>query len=177
MKEYKRIIIDKKDQVATITLKSVTKWLDEPGADVHDVHWELASAFSHLREDNSIRVIVLTGSEGRFMVPRPKELYQSERMKAILTEPSGAWLTFNGIIRCHQAMAEIEKPIVAKVNGDAIGFGQSLVFASDIIVAKEDARFIDHHMGGTFYSKYSGEIKQGGHEYSSVPGDGGLALS
>ena len=73
-------------------------------------------------------------------------------------------------------MAEMEKPIVARVNGDAIGFGQSLVFACDIIVARKDANFLDHHMAGSFRAEYGGEMKDGGHAFSSVPGDGGMAL-
>ena len=58
-------------------------------------------------------------------------------------------------------MAEIEKPIVARVNGDAIGFGQSLMFASDIIVAREDVRIADMHMG-------MGEVEPFGPPYGIV---------
>ena len=52
-----------------------------------------------------------------------------------------------GIVRCYMTMAEIEKPIVARVNGDAIGLGQSLMFGCDIIVAREDAKISDVHLG------------------------------
>ena len=79
-------------------------------------------------------------------------------------------------MRCHQTMAEIEKPIVAKVSGDAAGFGSSLMFNSDIIVAREDVRIMDHHMSGVFTANYSGVMKEGGHEFSSIPGDGGVSL-
>jgi len=85
-------------------------------------------------------------------------------------DPARTWHNMTGVIRTHQAMAEIEKPIVAKVNGDAIGFGQSLVFGSDLIVAVEDALIADHHLG-------MGEIGDeiGGHLFGTVPGDGGMA--
>ncbi len=164
MQDYKTIVITKKDQVATITM---------PG---RKPHWELGSAFSELREDNSVRVIVITGSEGKFHVPPTKKAYLDVGDRSNFNDPAEGWKTFTGIIRCHQTMAEIEKPIVAKVNGDAIGFGQSLAFNSDIIVAREDAQFMDHHMGGIFTAGYGGAKEQGGHEFSSVPGDGGAAL-
>ena len=66
-------------------------------------------------------------------------------------------------------MTEIEKPIVGKINGDAVGFGQSLAFGCDIIVAAQNARFVDHHMG-------MDEVEGFEREFSIVPGDGGLGL-
>jgi enoyl-CoA hydratase len=174
MREYKAIEIVKKDLVATITI--LTRRKAGTVREKPQIHPELGSAFNELREDNSIRVIVLTGSDGRFHLAPLKESYINNESSARFNEPANMWNTHLGIMRCHQAMAEIEKPIVAKVNGDAIGFGQSLAFASDIIIAREDARFMDHHMSGVFKANYSGEIKEGGHDFSSVPGDGGAAL-
>ena len=71
----------------------------------------------------------------------------------------------------------MEKPIVARVNGDAIGFGASIAFASDLIVASEHARFMDHHMAGLFTTSYNGRPRPGGHaHFSVVPGDGGALM-
>ncbi len=172
MHTYQTIDLSIEEQVATVTLlpRPVGR---ESGVNGHE---ELAHVFTRLREDNRVRVVVLTGTGGVFKVPPPRSYYETEKAAAHLSEPAGAWRVFSAIIRCHQTMAEMEKPIVCKVNGDAIGFGQSLVFASDLIVAREDARFMDHHMGGTFVSAYPDGPLEGGHEFSSVPGDGGLAL-
>jgi enoyl-CoA hydratase/carnithine racemase len=79
------------------------------------------------------------------------------------------WLNFGGIRRFHEEAAASEKILIAKVNGDAIGFGQSIVFAADIIVAQEDALIADFHLG-------MGEIGEYGPEFGVVPGDGGCAL-
>lgn len=51
-----------------------------------------------------------------------------------------------GTLRVHQLMAEIEKPIVCRLNGPAIGWGAGVVFGSDIIVARDDAVVGDMHM-------------------------------
>lgn len=174
MREYKAIEITKKDQVATLTI--LVSHQSGVARARPRIHSDLGAAFTELREDNSVRVIVLTGSEGRFHLAPPRDSYGDDSSSAHFNDPANMWNTFMGIMRCHQAMTEIEKPIVAKVNGDAIGFGHSLVFASDIIVAKEDAQFMDHHMSGVFTANYSGVMKEGGHHFSSVPGDGGAAL-
>lgn len=164
MEDFQTITIAKSEQVATITVLPKDESLAKLGA---NRHWDLASAFSALREDDSVRVIVVTGSEGKFGVPPQTPLSTRGNL---LTHPPGAWRTFTtGIIRCLQAMIEIEKPIVAKVNGDAISFGQSVAFASDIIVAVEDARFIDHHMA-------LDEVEGYEMEFGLVPGDGGILM-
>jgi enoyl-CoA hydratase/carnithine racemase len=72
--------------------------------------------------------------------------------------------------RTYQSIIEIEKPVIAKVNGNAIGFGSSLAFACDLIVANEDAIFCDHHLA-------MGKSVQGGRtDFGTVPGDGGTVF-
>ena len=61
MHEYRTIRVSSSAQVATITV--IPEEERAPGGKV-DHHWEVATAFSDLRADNSIRVIVLTGSGG-----------------------------------------------------------------------------------------------------------------
>jgi enoyl-CoA hydratase/carnithine racemase len=72
--------------------------------------------------------------------------------------------------RTFQTIIEMEKPVIAKVNGNAIGFGSSLAFACDLIVASEDAVFCDHHLA-------MGQSLQGGRtDFGTVPGDGGTCF-
>lgn len=167
--EYKRLKLEKKDQVATITLISVSAETAKPsGYKPGNLHWELGEAFNELRLDNDIRVIVMTGSGGKFQVaPQTKTYYGGDEARKQHNDPKELWLSFTGVVRTHFTMAEIEKPIIAKVNGHAIGFGSSLVFASDLIVARDDAKIVDMHLG-------MGEVTEGGPEYGIVPGDGGV---
>ncbi|MHB2168763.1 enoyl-CoA hydratase/isomerase family protein [Alsobacter sp. R-9] len=165
MKEFKACEVTIDGAVATVTILA-------PGRltrGTADLHWELGEAFSMLRGNTDVRIVILTGQDGQFYKPREKEFYESEAARAYLMNPKGAWQTFTGLIRTHQAMAELEKPIIAKVNGPAIGFGSSLVFACDLIVAVEDAPVVDMHLG-------MGEVPEGGPAYGIVPGDGGASL-
>ncbi len=135
-------------------------------------HLELAGVLEALRADDGIRVVVLTGSGEHFAFPATPEQYESRTAVDVV----GTWQSIGSLVRCHQVMAEMEKPVIAKVNGHAVGFGQSIVFASDLIIAREDAIFMDHHMGGILNFTEGGQPKAAGHSFSSVPGDGGAAL-
>jgi len=172
--EFQRITVEKDGEVAIVTMldhweeKGESRDLHHPTEKIHMTK-EVADAIENLRRDSSIRVIVLTGSGQTFKVP-PADYSKPEGGKYSKNDPRYLWEgMINGIIRGHQAMAECEKPIVARVNGDAIGLGQSLMFASDIIIAEENAKIVDHHLS-------MGEIDGMRMEYGIVPGDGGSAL-
>lgn len=173
MRSYRSFELTQSGQVVTIRMLSLKAQfaLDPPA----DVHVEIPSVLEELRIDNSVRVIVLTGSgEAEFLVTPPVEYYKTARAKARLGDPYGMWNVSNGVTRCFQVMTEIEKPIVAKVNGDAIGFGQSLMLGCDLIVAREDALISDVHLGmGEVVSSDGTHV---GLPFGVVPGDGAGAL-
>lgn len=160
--EYQGIGIERKNQVATITLGRVGKANIGTG----NRHWDLGEVFNNLRGDNTVRVIVLTWEEGGGL-PHPG--VPSNEIVDGGADPKRAWETFTGLVRCHEAMISIEKPIVARVNGDTVGFNSSITFASDIIVAREDAILADHHLAPV--QAPSGLVDS----RSVVPGDGGAA--
>jgi len=170
MREFKTLTVARTGQVATVALKQ------PPYVQGANIHWEIGSLFSEMREDDSVRVIILTGTDDVFTTPSPKTTYDDPEWPNRALDPKKIWHTFTGMIRSHQAMAEIEKPIIARVNGDAIGLGSSLCFACDLIVAREDAVIMDSHMGATFDGIYGTTRKIGGHDWSNVPGDGGSSL-
>lgn len=163
--EYESCTLTIEGQVATIAIVPPMMLVGKAA----DLHWDLGEIFSHLRGDTSVRVIVLTGSQGLFYAPPPVEFYDNAEARRYVSDPEKAWKTFTGVLRTHQGMAEIEKPILAKVNGNTLGFGTSLVFACDLIVADEQAMFCDIHLG-------MGEVAEGGPGFGIVPGDGGASV-
>lgn len=158
MATYNTIKVTKDGQVATITLQAANRTART------GPHVEIGAAISELRFDNDVRVIIITGDKNGFFLP-PKD-----SPKASGHTPGLDWDLTQGMQRTYQSMLEIEKPIIAKVNGNAIGFGSSIVFACDLIIADEKAVLCDHHLG-------MGKTLQGGRgDFGSVPGDGGTVF-
>lgn len=173
MRDYGAFEIELSGAVATIKLlpAKITYALSPPA----DAHLQVASVIEELRIDDDIRVIVLTGAyDGEFLVPPVVDYFASPDAERRLADPYGAWRFGQGIVRCFNAMTECEKPIIAKVNGDAIGFGQSLMFGTDLILAREDAIISDVHMGQGEVQTSSG--RNVGPAFGTAPGDGAGGL-
>ena len=124
-------------------------------------HKEIGQALHLLRQDDAVRVVVLTGTEDTFFVPPSRSPGGGKGHTA-----QGDWQLSLGLAQTLQAIIECEKPVIARVNGDAVGFGSSLVFACDFVVCVEDALIADHHLG-------MGDIPYGRSDAGVVPGDGG----
>ena len=168
--EFANLEVHVSNEVATIRLFNPKQRIARGASHTTgDAHFELGQALSRLREDDGVRVVIITGSqdgEPLAMAGRPSdvELYKRSGMaekRELLTDP--LWKAFQGIRLTHQTIIEMEKPVIARVNGDAVGFAQSVMFACDLIVAWEDARIVDHHMG----------MAKTGLPFGVVPGDGG----
>lgn len=158
MPAYNTISVARSGQIATVTMQSKDrKALTGP-------HVEVGMAMAELRHDNAVRVVILTGSDDAFFLP-PKG-----SPKASGHTPGHDWDLTQGMHRTYQTIIEMEKPVIARVNGNAIGFGSSLAFACDLIVAVETAVFCDHHLA-------MGQSLQGGRsDFGTVPGDGGTVF-
>ena len=168
---YGSLSVEVAAQVATIKLLKPSE--ASKSTPPSDLHWDLQVLLNRIREDHSIRVIVITGADaGEFWVPG---VGAAERHDAMSVDPKRTWVRMLGMTRLHMTMAEIEKPIIAKVNGDAIGFGQSIMFSCDLIAADETAVVNDVHLG-------QGQVVTGGNsgaagiEMGVVPGNGAGAL-
>ena len=155
--KYKSAKVEIKGEVATVTISNVDK-APQRGERAEQEHWELGELFAEMRGDSRFRVVVITGPGNGIFHAGAK---RPPSGKLDPPDQEDEWYDFQGLRRFHQEMAESEKIFVAKVNGDAMSMGSSLVFAADIIVAREDAKIADTHLNGP-----------GG----VVPGDGGCAL-
>lgn len=97
--------------------------------------------------DVTVRAVVLTGAGDSFStgadlsVPRPPP----ERPEGAPDRVVGdvARMMRDGAQRLMAAVLDCEKPVVAAVNGTAAGIGAHLVWAADLVVAAEGARFIE----------------------------------
>ncbi len=130
---YEYLIVEKRSSgVAVITMNrpeilNAINW---------DMHEELERVFVELDSDKSVRAIVLTGAGRGFCSGGD----QKSLDKGQLPSPtrSGRHLIRN--------MLEVEVPIVAAVNGAAVGLGATLALFCDVIFASPTARFADTHV-------------------------------
>lgn len=165
MSEFKTIEISRKNGCATIEFTS-PKLVHKDGEALRPGrHRELGIALDQLRFDNDIRVIVITGKGDVFCMTGDNHPHFHDHT------PDRTWDGMQALQHVFQQVIEIEKPIIAKVNGGVKGFGSSLVFACDFIVARQDAVFCDHHLG-----MGDGDPPVGRPGAGLVPGDGGMVF-
>lgn len=135
---YETVALARAGAAARIMLNrpdSLNAWDAQLSADV----W---SAFEQVRDDEDVRAVVITGAGRAFS------------SGADLKSMSGReWLADDGLPDLQRSLREryhpiltglrrLEKPVVAAVNGPAVGVGMSLALTADLVVAKPSAYFL-----------------------------------
>lgn len=92
----------------------------------------LAQVFAVLESNDEVRCVVLTGSDKVFAA--------GADIKA-MADASPAEMMNNGADAAWRVLRNFSKPVVAAVNGWALGGGCELAMHADIIIAGEGARF------------------------------------
>ena len=91
----------------------------------------LAAAFQELHDDSSVRAVVLTGDTQAFAAGADlKEFIDADPIEMLKRRSERYWT----------AVAETPQPVIAAINGYALGGGLELAMCCDIIVAGEGAQ-------------------------------------
>lgn len=132
---YSFLKIEKRDNgIALITLNrpEVLNACDTQG------HYEMGQIWLDIDADDDVKVAVITG-EGKAFCSG------GDLRKADINDPSH----IQKVIKCDMAivhnMVNMEKPVVAAINGVAVGAGLSVAMLSDISIISEKAKLIDGH--------------------------------
>jgi enoyl-CoA hydratase/carnithine racemase len=92
----------------------------------------LAETFMRLDQDDSVRAIILGGSERAFCAGADlKEYVDAAPMEIVSRDMDRLW----------GAIAQCRKPVIAAVRGHALGGGCELAMHADLIIAGASARF------------------------------------
>jgi enoyl-CoA hydratase len=130
MTEYKNIIAEKKDKILTVTINRPRAL----NALNKETLGELQQLFSFYWSDDSIMVVILTGSGDKAFVAGADipELADLDVRSATELSAVGHYLM--------KTIQNFPKPVIAAVNGFALGGGCELAMACDIRLASEKAR-------------------------------------
>jgi len=137
------------DSILTITLNRPEKYnsFTEPMAE------QLQEALNDAAQNDKVRCVLLTGSGKAFCAGQdlPEVVDKGEDYELEVTVRG----SYNPIIK---AIRKLEKPVVCAVNGTAAGAGANIAFACDIVLASDQAVFVQSFSkiglipdsGGTF---------------------------
>ena len=118
------------EYVATVTIDRP----DARNALNGQIRDELKRVFAAVADDDSVRVVVLTGAD---------------EAKAFVAGADVKELRERGVVeqreaserpRVYEAVADCPKPVIARVNGHALGGGCELAQACDVRIARADAK-------------------------------------
>jgi enoyl-CoA hydratase len=137
---YECLKIEVAEKVATVTLNRP----QARNAINQKLIRELRSIWDDLADDHAVSAVVLTGAGDYFSV--------GGDVKAMSERPGGDVLEEGEVHdpmisrRIVNRQLELDKPIIAAINGDAIGLAATHALLSDITVMAEDARIADTHV-------------------------------
>lgn len=132
IKEYEDILFQKFGKIAKITINRPEVY----NAFRPQTNFEMLDAVAYCRESPEIGVVILTGAGDKAFCSGG-----DQRVKT-----TGGYLDANGVPRLnvldlHKAIRSLPKPVIAMVNGYAIGGGNVLQVVCDLTVASTNARF------------------------------------
>ncbi len=129
--DYQTLLLEHRDGIAIVTINRP----DKLNALSDDVVRELGRAFAALKDDGAVRGVILTGAGPKAFVAGAdigdlaKQGVLDGRQRAL----SGQEVLF--------AIERLGKPVLAAVNGFALGGGCELAMACHLRIASENARF------------------------------------
>lgn len=159
IKSYSDILFEQSDHVAKITINRPKVY----NAFRPETVDQMIDAFDHCREASKIRSIVLTGIGDKSFCSGGDQNVKG----------SGGYISQEGVpklnvLDLHKRIRSIPKPVLAMVNGFAIGGGHVLHVVCDLTVASENAIFgqsgpkvgsFDAGFGSSYLARHVGQKK------------------
>lgn len=133
---YKALKFERRGKVLIVTM-------DNPpmNAASIDLHTELSHVFTDIGRDPECSVVVLTGAGRAFSAGGDLHLMQANTKNIEFH----AQFFRRGNYIIHSLLA-LDKVVIARINGHAMGFGASLALLCDLTIAAEGARIADPHV-------------------------------
>lgn len=134
---YEKLTVVVEDRIATLTLNIPDK-LNVADAQMHT---ELSTVFDDLQRDPDFEIVILTGAGRAFSAGG-----DIDWMQEAIDDPESFEQTVVEAKRIIFSLLDLEKPIIAKLNGHAVGLGATLALFCDVIFAADSAKIGDPHV-------------------------------
>lgn len=131
MLDYKYLLLTKENGIAVVTINR-PECLNALNSEVLS---ELYQMFVHIEKDLAVRVIILTGSGDKAFIAGADILEMSDQDSVTIE---------NFIVNGRMALDKIyniNKPVIAAINGYAFGGGNEVALCCDLRIASENAKF------------------------------------
>ncbi len=130
MAEYATLTVDHDGRVAIVTFRRAAQL----NAMNRVMMGEITRAFEALSADPDVGAIVVTGEGRGFMAGADIKEYAAQTVAEFASfQAAGEWM--------YRAIESNTKPVIAAVNGFALGGGFELLLCCDIVLASEFAKF------------------------------------
>jgi enoyl-CoA hydratase/carnithine racemase len=130
-REHERIRVDDRGHVRIVTFNRP----DARNAFDVAMYQACASALSSARDDADVRAVIITGTGTAFSAGQ--DLNEMRAFASGTAETDGA----SGFPVLLDIVQSFPKPLLAAVNGVAVGLGFTILAHCDLVVAADDARF------------------------------------
>lgn len=132
------LLWDQHDGVLTLTMNRPEERNALSSPDIFDAFEDVCR---RIAEDLTVRAVILTGAGPAFCAGgNVKQMYNKEGIAA--GTPADIRSTYKqGLLRLPKALWDLEVPVIAAVNGPAIGAGCDLALMCDMRIAADTARF------------------------------------
>jgi len=130
MKEFKNILFENQDGLGILTMNRPAA-LNALNKDTMDELFELLSA---IKADTSVKVVIITGAEKSFVAGA-----DIKEMLPMTAAEGQAWGRLGQSV--FDMIEKLPQPVIAAINGFALGGGCELSMACDIRIASEKAKF------------------------------------
>jgi enoyl-CoA hydratase len=134
---YQHLLIERRDAVLRVTLNAP----DKLNAIHYAMECELLRLFQDLRQDRATAVVVLGGAGRAFSAGG-----DLQHNLQLLGDLPMIRQEFDLARRFVNTLLDVEKPVIARLHGDAIGLGATLALLCDLTVMADGARIGDPHV-------------------------------